>query len=82
MRTDAQERSLAPWLSWWRWRLGQDSKEETGQCGDFVEVVAESVGRGGGGQVAIELGNGIRLEVGNQTNVELLRKVVGVLQIC
>ena len=69
-------------LSWWSWRLRQDSKGATDGRGGFVEVVAESDDGGRGGQVAIELRNGIRLEVGDEIDVELLRRIVGALQSC
>jgi len=69
-------------LSWWSWRLRQDSGGEAErQCG-FVEVVTEPVGVRGGGPVEIELRNGIRLAIDDQVDLELLRRVVGVLQTC
>lgn len=69
-------------LSWWSWRLRQDSQEKPEDRGGFVEVVAEPAVRSRGVQVAIELENGIRLEVDDEVDVERLRKIVGALQTC
>jgi hypothetical protein len=69
-------------LSWWSWRLRDDSSVDRRAGSDFVEVVPEPGVAVPRGAVVVELRNGIRLEVEGDLDVDVLRRLVGALQSC
>jgi transposase-like protein len=61
-------------LSWWRWELGRTHRRTRSS---FVEVVVEEPSRSG---VSLQLeALGVRLEVDEHTDLELLRRVLEAL---
>ena len=66
-------------LNWWSWRLRQDEGND-GDESAFVEVPAAAGDRRDG--LTIVMPTGLRIEVGNGFDAELLRSVVRALQPC
>ncbi len=70
LREFARSRGINPnTLAWWKWRLGQDDVVESG----FIEVVVAEPE-----PLRVQIG-GAQIQVGPDTDLRLLRRVVEVL---
>ena len=70
MREFARSRGVNPnTLAWWKWKLGREAHAAHGER--FLEVVS-------GGPLVVVVGD-VRIEVDHDTDVVLLRRVVGAL---
>ncbi|HEX6812794.1 MAG TPA: hypothetical protein VF384_14305 [Planctomycetota bacterium] len=67
-------------LSWWSWRLRQESERTRSTATPFLEVV--STDRQSDGEVVVRLGNGLEVNVQAGTDARWLRDLVAALRSC